>query len=130
MSFCESFFDRTCAAFKEPSGNAPCREIPFSSKRKFSAVTFEGLGTFVMGAPDYVMDALPVDIDRQIKAHMSVGRRVLLVAQSNLHIDGDDLPEGFGVIRGSARADALDEALREAGLRLHVEELVLERART
>ena len=88
-------------------------KIPFSSKRKFSAVTFEGLGTFVMGAPDYVMDALPEDIDRQIKAHMSVGRRVLLVAQSNLHIDGDDLPEGLSpcglvVLEDNVRPEAIE----------------------
>ena len=40
----------------------------------------------------------------------------------------DDLGERGRVVLGTAAADALDEALREAGLRLHVEELVLERA--
>lgn len=39
------------------------------------------------------------------------------------------LVERGRVVLGTAAADALDEALREAGLRLHVEELVLERAR-
>ena len=41
----------------------------------------------------------------------------------------DDLRERGRVVLGTAAADALDEALREAGLRLHVAELVLERAR-
>ena len=41
---------------------------------------------------------------------------------------GDDLGERGRVVLGTAAADAFDEALRETGLRLHVEELVLERA--
>ena len=41
---------------------------------------------------------------------------------------GDDLRERGRVVLGTAAANALDEALRETGLRLHVEELVLERA--
>ena len=40
----------------------------------------------------------------------------------------DDLGERSRVVLGTAAADAFDEALRETGLRLHVEELVLERA--
>src|SRR5574344_787455 len=41
---------------------------------------------------------------------------------------GDDALERLGVRRGPAAADALDDALRETGLRLHVEKLILEGA--
>ena len=33
----------------------PISTIPFSSKRKYSAVTFEGEGTFILGAPEFVL---------------------------------------------------------------------------
>ena len=33
----------------------PVTKIPFSSKRKLSAVTFDDVGTFVMGAPEFVL---------------------------------------------------------------------------
>ena len=42
---------------------------------------------------------------------------------------GDDLIQRSRVVLGTAAADALDEALRDALALLHVEELVLERAR-
>ena len=40
----------------------------------------------------------------------------------------DDLGERGGVVLGAAAANALDETLGEPRLRLHVEELILERA--
>src|SRR5699024_758402 len=38
---------------------SPTAKIPFSSKRKLSAVTFEDVGTFCMGAPEFVLNPMP-----------------------------------------------------------------------
>jgi len=58
-------------------------EVPFSSARKWSGLTMDGVGTVVLGAPD-VLAALGVAIDMGLDAavarHAAERRRVLLVA--------------------------------------------------
>ncbi len=76
------------------SGNelSPIQLMPFSSDRKFSAVTFKDYGTFVLGAPNYVFPNLDKNVDSEVKKHASLGRRVLLLAHSNSPIVGDTIP--------------------------------------
>lgn len=66
--------------------------IPFSSQRKYSAVDFVDNGTFVMGAPDFILKDVPKHIETKIKAQTSKGRRVILIARSNDHIENGKLP--------------------------------------
>lgn len=54
-------------------------KIPFSSERKWSAVTFESLGTLVVGAPERMTTEIPEDV----KMEMEQGNRVLLVGITN-----------------------------------------------
>lgn len=56
--------------------------LHFSSERKLSAVSFEGCGTYVFGAPSFVLNELPEDIKRQIDDCLASGMRVLLLAHS------------------------------------------------
>ncbi len=67
--------------------------LPFTSARKLSAVSFEEKGTFVIGAPYYVLKDMPIDIDAAIKSATRVGRRVLLLAHSQKPLEGDVLPD-------------------------------------
>ena len=69
--------------------------LPFSSKRKLSAVTFQGIGTFVMGAPEFVLSSLPEKLDRMINQYASMGMRVLLLGFAPGTITGDKLPGGI-----------------------------------
>ena len=69
--------------------------LPFSSKRKLSAVTLEGVGTVAMGAPEFVLSSVPEKINKIIDQYASSGLRVLLVALSNGQLNGDKLPAGF-----------------------------------
>lgn len=50
-------------------------KIPFSSERKWSAVTFETLGTLVVGAPE----RMTKEVCGEVKSEMEHGNRVLLV---------------------------------------------------
>lgn len=50
-------------------------KIPFSSERKWSAVTFETLGTLVVGAPE----RMTKEVSGEVKSEMEHGNRVLLV---------------------------------------------------
>ncbi len=67
-------------------------KIPFSSKRKLSAVTFDDEGTFVMGAPEFVLKPYPAKVDRIVKQYAQMGLRVLVLAHSPAQIVSDKLP--------------------------------------
>ncbi|MBO4262794.1 MAG: HAD-IC family P-type ATPase, partial [Clostridia bacterium] len=91
--------NHTSAALKNYFGRervyTPIKTIPFSSERKFSAVTFtdenDGYFTFALGAPDFVMakDTLPKTVCNLIEKYSSAGQRVLLLAISDEKIVSD-----------------------------------------
>ena len=66
--------------------------IPFSSKRKLSAVTFEEIGTFVMGAPEFVLRPVPLKIEKIVQQYAQSGLRVLMLAYSPNPISGNKIP--------------------------------------
>ena len=67
--------------------------MPFSSARKWSAVSFEERGTWLLGAPENVLaddfDTVKTDVDREADS----GRRVLVLARSEAALDGDRRPD-------------------------------------
>ncbi len=70
----------------------PLVTLPFSSARKYSAATFDEVGTFVLGAPEFVLKPLPVRIEKIIKQYAQMGYRVLLLAHATGQIQGDKIP--------------------------------------
>ena len=84
--------------FGHSSALTPTVTLPFSSARKLSAVTFEGVGTFVMGAPEFVLKPMPTRIDKIVKQYAQMGLRVLVVGYSTGQIQGDKLPVGVKAI--------------------------------
>ncbi|MDE6059445.1 MAG: HAD-IC family P-type ATPase [Clostridia bacterium] len=91
----------------------PTATIPFSSKRKLSAVTFGSAGTYVMGAPEYVVRPMPPKIEKIVKQYAQAGLRVLLLAHSQNAIVGDKLPSLFRpvaiiTLADNVRNDAID----------------------
>lgn len=92
---------------------SPTAKIPFSSKRKLSAVTFEDIGTFCMGAPEFVLNPLPAKVDRIVKQYAQMGLRVIVLAHSPTPIVGDKLPSvmkpiAIISIADNIREDAID----------------------
>ena len=59
--------------------------VPFSSSRKWSAVTFDGHGTWVLGAPDVVLADLTSSQGARVEAERiaATGRRVLALCESH-----------------------------------------------
>ena len=55
--------------------------VPFSSTRKYSALTLDGLGSFAIGAPGFVPCPVSAELKGQISEHASRGERVLLLAR-------------------------------------------------
>lgn len=59
--------------------------VNFSSERKMSSVTFD-IGTFVLGAPEYVMDKMPEELSQKIIDY-SNEYRVLLFCRNDKKIE-------------------------------------------
>lgn len=78
MAACEDN-NATFRVLKEWFGSEPVFQpvhwIPFSSKRKWGAVSFKGGGTVFVGAPEKMMDKLP----EKLELEMEAGRRVVLI---------------------------------------------------
>lgn len=95
LVFVDSSQNGTMKALAERFTDAPGwtarAQVPFSSARKWSGVTFEGEGSWVLGAPSVVGGGrLPADVADAVATREASGRRVLLLA----HADGSLLPEG------------------------------------
>lgn len=88
--------------------------IPFSSQRKYSAVTFDKYGTFVLGAPEFVLKSnyslVANDVNRQAKE----GYRVLLIAHTPKPIVDGMVPDttlepiSLILIEDNVRPDAVN----------------------
>ena len=87
----------------------PVTKIPFSSKRKLSAVTFDDVGTFVMGAPEFVLKPYPAKVERIVKQYAQMGLRVIVVAHSPAAIVSDKLPAVLKPVALISLADNIRE---------------------
>ena len=83
--------------------------LPFSSKRKLSAVTFEEIGTIAIGAPEFVLGTVPAKLNKIINQYASMGLRVLVVAHAPGAIAGDAPPAGLKAIAVISMADNIRE---------------------
>lgn len=67
--------------------------VEFSSKRKCIITAFDGLGTFAIGAPEFIhLGKLDKDIEETIFKKQNDGKRVLMLAHSDSAVNGDELP--------------------------------------
>ena len=91
--------------FGHSSALQPIATLPFSSARKLSAVTFEEAGTYVMGAPEFVLKPMPSRIDKIVKQYAQMGLRVLIIAHSAGQLQGDKLPSGLRAVAAITLSD-------------------------
>jgi len=95
------------ASMPAPPGWTATDVVPFSSARKRSSATFDGRGTWVMGAPDVLLDEAH-DIVTKARELAAAGQRVLLAAREH---DGRPQPAALVVLEERVRPDA-EETLR------------------
>ena len=69
--------------------------VPFSSARKWSAATFDGQGSWVMGAPEMVFADASSPVRARADELASGGRRTLVLAHSAAGLEGESLPAGL-----------------------------------
>jgi cation-transporting ATPase E len=103
------------AAFPPPRGWKVTGTVPFSSARKWSAATFAERGTWVLGAPEVLMEGFTRDEALRDKADAIArsGLRVLLLLRTESSLRGDTLPGGLKpaaliVIEEKIRPDAAE----------------------
>jgi cation-transporting P-type ATPase E len=73
--------------------------VPFSSARKWSAVSFEEHATWVLGAPEMVLaDDFAGDVKADVDREADNGRRVLVLARTEEPLDGDRRPDGLAAV--------------------------------
>jgi magnesium-transporting ATPase (P-type) len=110
---------RAIAAGLHPAEGWTCvaRE-PFSSARKWSAAAFDEQGTWVIGAPEVLLDATATHLDPDLRSRVAdsarQGQRLLLVAHSAKALSGrGQLPAALSpaalvTLREQIRPDAAD----------------------
>ena len=64
-------------------------DLPFSSQRKYSAVSFTENETYIIGAPEFISKELYKEHYKQINIEARKGNRVLLLAKSDQVIKND-----------------------------------------
>lgn len=72
--------------------------LPFSSERKFSGVVFEGEGTYLMGAYQFIFLQADPAVLEKIAEYASQGLRVLTVAHSPNEMTDYTLAEDFEIV--------------------------------
>lgn len=84
-------------------------KIAFSSKRKWSGITFENLGTWILGAPELILKKEYHFIENLVKEEAKKGKRVLLLANfhGNLNEKLDGRVESVALI-------LIEDIIREA----------------
>jgi cation-transporting ATPase E len=73
-------------------------QVPFSSARKWSGATFDGHGSWVIGAPEVITASDPNRIRNQAATLAQQGSRVLVVATGSAPLHGESLPDDLQVV--------------------------------
>jgi cation-transporting P-type ATPase E len=85
-------------AFERPPGWVCTASAPFKSATKWSGMSYDGHGNWVIGAPDVLLDPASPDAE-QAELIGAQGMRVLLLGSSDRSVSADDAP---GVVTPAA----------------------------
>ena len=76
-----------------PADEKPKAVVPFSSARKKSAASFRDGTALIMGAPEFVLDAVPARLQERLDALTGEGKRVLVLAAGKGIVSAEDMPD-------------------------------------
>lgn len=102
--------------------------IPFSSQRKYQAITFDKFGTFILGAPEFVLKERFNVIKKDVDKYASLGYRVLCLAHREGIITEGQLPSNpievvsMILIEDNIRPDAINtiKYFKDSGVSVRV----------
>ncbi len=96
--------------FNSPTGKKIESYTGFSSEFKYSSTSFNN-GTYILGAPEFILKDKISDYTELIEKHSKMGQRVLVFGRYSGHVDGKELTEttaplGFIIIANPIRKNA------------------------
>lgn len=101
--------------------------LPFNSKNKYSAVTFKGDGTFVLGGAEYLNIKNQTALKLRTEEYASQGNRVLILAKAsngitNKMVEGEVKPIAIIVLKDHIRTDIIEafKWFKENGVEIKV----------
>ena len=113
-------------AVHPPSDWTPGALIPFDSSRKWKANSYEGRGTWYLGAPE-MLAGNNTELLSRVAEHADTGRRVMLIAHSSISTPTTDIPADLSAVaivmlREEVRDDAAETLsyFRQQGVRVIV----------
>lgn len=87
--------------------------VPFSSARKWSGASFANIGTFVIGAAEFVMQDRFEPLREKVEQYSSQGQRVLLLAYSPNPFQDKGLPKELSPLALLLLSDKIRDNARE-----------------
>ena len=106
----EESINNTSKALIDYFGQSECRvldKIPFSSARKYSAVSLDDHGVYAIGAPHFVPCPVSKELEEKIASHARLGERVLLLARLSA-LDGEGVAVAMIAIADRIRPAAAE----------------------
>lgn len=107
----------TFMALKEVGSSVPeweCTgQVAFSSARKWSGASFERVGTFVIGAAEFVLKEQFEPLREKVEEYSAQGQRVLLLAHSAEPFREKELPEHLAPLALLLLSDKIRDNARE-----------------
>ena len=96
-----------------PGTEPPTALQPFSSRRKKSAASFQDGKTLILGAPEFVLEHYGDALQQRASRLTEQGKRVLILAEAEGEIRGDQLPPVSRVLCLCSLADEVRPSVRE-----------------
>ena len=87
--------------------------VPFSSARKWSGASFQNVGTFLIGAAEFVLGERFEPLREKVEAYAVQGQRVLLLAYSQNSFREQELPKEIAPIALLLLSDKIRDNARE-----------------
>ncbi len=96
--------------FGGASGMKADRVVPFASEKKWSGAHFEGEGSYIMGAAEFILKKVPAELKQRLDQYAR-NYRAIVIAHSDNDFRDKELPEdieviGFVLLNDKIRAEA------------------------
>ena len=104
-----STFNALKEYFNKNNNWSACDTMPFSSIRKWSGVTFNEKGTYIIGAPEFVLKNRYEEVNSKVDKYSSKGDRVLLLGKYNKNLESEINSDGIEIISLIVLVDKIRE---------------------
>lgn len=105
----DNFTARCLISSLKSSSDVPSVTLPFDSDRKYAAGYFEGVGTFVYGAPEFIKGEMSQEGEKAINSLTREGLRVLAIFFSNDKLEKNKEIENLKLVGTIALSDHIKD---------------------